>query len=358
MVSQETLPNDFNLATQTELEEEDEELLETLQLPGVMEFPSTKPAWVTSVVDDAATKAAEATITRISQKYDDKFAALDRNHTEVIGKVVELSNNQSGMQATLLAQQGQIDELKKQFQGNKRGYAFSEVGSAQSTAQSTRADGNMEYEDKELVVAGGWSPNTAKAVMEKDIQSILATMKEKTGAIHTTDEVKVTEGFGEFCRFKIDSPGKTRKTNAWEVTDWFLNEKKHNPGLKYMGSPNVQGKAGGELWMVIHKTKQKRDEGGDINTGLSALHKVREDLGYQDNFTDIRGARIQIVKGKFLGETKGVRWLGEVVGTLDGDKIAWKLEELAASIVPIPREKLEPIYQQKVQEKKAKRERR
>lgn len=320
-----TQPNNFAIGTALDSSdlESDTELLpdtghsHTLPLPGDLvrqamavptgaeSAPAAPPPWISEVTDQAADKAAEKTRRILEEKYDRKFQQIDENQKTLSIQLKDVEKGQTTLIQQLNAQQQQIVELEKKVTENsKRPHPPSEAGSAFSRTTAGLGTASGEMEDKELVVAGGWSPNTPDVTMKKDITALLVKIKTDTGVQYTLVEFRCAEGFGEFCRFKLDVEGKTRVTTAWEVTSWLQNIKKNNQ--KVVTSASITGQSGGELWLVIHKPKAVREESSIVNTGLRSLHLMREELGYAENFYQLGDTRVQMVKGKFLGRSKVV----------------------------------------------------
>jgi hypothetical protein len=212
-------------------------------------------------------------------------------------------------------------------------------------------------------IGGGWAPNTPASTIKRDVLNVLEVYKEKHHSEYKLATFSVSEGFGEHCRFKIENETTSKKDAAWNVTSWFSKAKLET---QYNASPSLNGQPGGALWFVVHKPKEKRVEGGCINTGLRALHLAREQAGHADNFYAIENQeKIQMVKGKFIGETKGCRWLGDIVAVLKEDAVddaeehlVWDWAALARSKVPLSRQLVEEKYKEAVQEKKNARNRR
>lgn len=360
-----TVPNDFLHSTESVTETQSSDASATLPLPGAMAIPSFMPDWLNGAIEQASDRSAEKTVLKIQEKYDGKFLKMEENHNQLAKEL------QKSIQETRECQK-QVLDIQRQL---KRPYANSEAGSAASTrfgggissamggssSGGGRRGGGEKWEDKELIVGGGWAPSTPASTIKKDIAALIAKLKASEPSVdYEVAEFKVSEVFGEYCKFKLNREKVERTHSAWHITDWLRKLKRTDSTNKPMASANLSGQNGGEIWLLVHKPKQQRDEGSAINAGLRGLHLARENLGYHDNYHAVQEGedKIQIVKGKFLGEINGCRWLGQLVGTLIDEKITWDWTALANARIPARKEDLEAFYHQALEEKKNKKNKR
>lgn len=302
------------------------------------EYPSSKPPWV----EDVSEQISDRTV----QKFKGKLRKLKEGQNQLNEKLdrSEQQNKQmfEAQQKQISEQRAEIEALKEaieEIRADRLGARHSAPPSVCPSSLGGSASNPYTYlgYDPELLVSGAWDLDTAKAVMRADLDKVIAAYNETTKSNIGIKEHRVTNGRGHISGWKLvdNAPSATSaRALTYDIIAWHRE-------LKDETKPKaVNGKV---IWIVQDKKPEERKLGKFINRGLRVLHLVREKMGLPQYFEEL-GTQSKMVEGRYRGKTKGGRWMGKMVFTVEdtpeGHEIVWDWAELGRSEKPITQEAL------------------